>query len=165
MSKELRTRACQWLSGEFLPTPISISMTYDPSYASHNDYVGFKKIVHDAHYPDDNAPPMPHASTWFPSESPHSSHPTTRSAATAAGSQPIDDDDLAVASERISIKCPITLLPMKDPVTSTKCPHSFEKEAILSMINASEVRTGGNGRRGDGQKAMQCPVCEVVRPL
>jgi len=70
-----------------------------------------------------------------------------------------------VASERISIKCPLTLLPMKDPVTSQKCPHSFEKEAILSMINASEVRVGGTGRAGTqgGQKAMQCPVCAVVR--
>ena len=73
-----------------------------------------------------------------------------------------DDEDIAVASERISIKCPITLLPMKDPVTSQKCPHSFEKEAILGMIDASDVRVGGSGRRGDGQKAMRCPVCEVV---
>ena len=85
---------------------------------------------------------------------------------TAGGNEPIvdDDEDLIVASERISTKCPLTLLTMKDPVTSQKCPHSFEKEAILSMINASDVLVGGNGRRGAplGQKAMQCPVCAVV---
>ena len=92
------------------------------------------------------------------------SGPQKDGAAAATGSEPAaGDDDLTVASEKISIKCPITLLPMKDPVTSTKCPHSFEKEAILSMINASDVRTDGGGRRGaGGQKAMQCPICTEV---
>lgn len=134
------------------------------SYAQNNDYVGFKKLVYDAQFPGDDAPPMPHSSTWFSEQSPSSSNPHTRGAATGAGSQPAaGDDDLAVASERISIKCPITLLPMNDPVTSTKCPHSFEKEAILSMINASDVRVDGSGSRGaGGKKAMQCPVCTVV---
>ncbi|CAD6563537.1 MAG: hypothetical protein ASARMPRED_000026 [Alectoria sarmentosa] len=135
-------------------------------YAQNNDYVGFKKLVYDAQFPGDDAPPMPHSSTWFSDQSPDSSAPHTRGAATAAaaGNPPTgNDDDLAVASERISIKCPITLLPMKDPVTSTKCPHSFEKEAILSMINASDVRVDGGGRRGaGGKKAMQCPVCTVM---
>ena len=129
------------------------------SYASHNDYVGFKKIVHDAQYPEDKAPPMPHASTWFASEPSSSSHRMTRAAA-AARDAIEDDDDLAVASERISIKCPITLLPMKKPVTSQKCPHSFEKAAILDMINSSDTMVDGSGRRG--VKAMKCPVCEVV---
>lgn len=116
---------------------------------------------------------MPNASTWFPASSPDPTlpHTHTRSAAAGANNDPIDDnndddddeDDLAVASERISIKCPLTLLPMKDPVTSLKCPHSFEKEAILSMLGASGVWVGGSGRRGDGQRGMKCPVCEVVR--
>lgn len=127
---------------------------------------------------------MPHASTWFPSNSP--SDPTntnndTTTTSTLANTRnknkhtnnttnsevppsPTSSEDLAVASERISIKCPLTLLTMKDPVTSQKCPHSFEKEAILGMIAASDVYVGGNGggRRGGGQKAMKCPVCEVV---
>ena len=134
------------------------------SYAQNNDYVGFKKLVYDAQFPGDDAPPMPHSSTWFSEQSPSSPNPHTRGAATGARNQPAaGDDDLAVASERISVKCPITLLPMKDPVTSTKCPHSFEKEAILSMINASDVRVDGSGSRGaGGEKAMQCPVCTVV---
>ena len=139
----------------------------DTSYTQNNDYIGFKKLVYDAQFPGDDAPPMPHSSTWFSDQSPDSSDPHTRGAAAAAGNQPTgNDDDLAVASERISIKCPITLLPMKDPVTSTKCPHSFEREAILSMINASDVRVDGSGRRGaGGKKAMQCPVCTVVSHL
>lgn len=141
------------------------------SYAQHNDYVGFKKLVHDAQYPGHEAPPMPHASTWFSSVSPDSSNATTRRGAAAVGSRHADDDDdddddddVAVASERISIKCPITLLQMKDPVTSQKCPHSFEKTAILEMIDHSDVFVGRSGLRGarDGQKAMKCPVCEMV---
>ena len=102
---------------------------------------------------------MPHAATWFASESLDSSHPATRAAA-AAGDAIEDDDDLAVASERVSIKCPLTLQPMKEPVTSQKCPHSFDKAAILEMINNSETTVEGTGRRG--VKAMKCPVCEVV---
>lgn len=133
-------------------------------YAQNNDYVGFKKLVYDAQFPGDDAPLMPHSSTWFSDQSANMSDRNTRGAAAAPGSQTAgNDDDLAVASERISTKCPITLLPMKDPVTSTKCPHSFEREAILSMIDASDVRVDGSGRRGaGGKKAMQCPVCTVM---
>ena len=109
---------------------------------------------------------MPHASSWFSSSQDGStqSNRTRRNGQGKDDNDPIEDDDdeLAVKSERVSIKCPITLLVMKDPVTSGKCPHSFEKEAILSMINLSEMRSGGDGRRGGGVKAMKCPVCEVV---
>ena len=116
-------------------------------------------MVHDAHYPGDSAPPMPHASTWFANESDDASVPRTRGAA-AAAADTIEDDDLTVASERISVNCPITLLPMKEPVTSQKCPHSFEKTAILDMIKISDETVPGTGRHG--QKAIKCPVCTVV---
>ena len=127
-------------------------------YATHNDYKAFKSLVHDARHPGDNAPPVPHPSTWFPSES------RGLPLGTTAGTKDADydDEDFLVASERISIKCPITLQPMKNPVSSTKCVHNFEKDAIIEMINLSNERTGGDGRRGGGQKAMKCPVCEVV---
>ena len=121
--------------------------------------MGFKKIVHDAHYPEDSAPPMPHASTWFANEPDDTSGPMTRGAAAGAADS-IEDDDLTVASERISIKCPITLLTMIDPVTSQKCPHSFEKTAILDMIRLSDEPVPGTGRHGP--KAIKCPVCTVV---
>ena len=139
-----------------IPSPCSRAT----SYAQNNDYIGFKRLVYDAQFPDDDAPPMPHSSTWFPEQSLDT---TTSGALAATGSQSAaGNDELTVASERISIKCPITLLPMKDPVTSTKCPHSFEREAILEMINESDVRVEGNGRRGGGQNAMQCPICTEV---
>ena len=134
--------------------------TLTDRYASHNDYVGFKKIVHDAHYPGEEAPPMPHASTWFG----ESGSTQLSSNNGPRGTQPDEDDDLVMASERISVKCPITLTEMKDPVSSTKCPHNFEKQAFLEMVNNSDLRIGNDGRRNLGTKAMRCPVagCDVV---
>ena len=81
------------------------------------------------------------------------------------------ESDIEVAGEKISLKCPLTLLPMQDPLTSTKCPHSFEGEAILDMIKSSStvVNTEADGtqtqtqRRGArGIKAIKCPVCTVL---
>lgn len=43
------------------------------------------------------------------------------------GTQADDDDEPVVASERISTKRPITMIEMKDPVRSSKCPHAFER--------------------------------------
>ena len=129
-------------------------------YASHNDYVGFKKIVHDAHYPGEEAPPMPHASTWF-----GEGGSTQSSSGNGPGGTQLDeDDDIVMAFERISVKCPITLTEMKDPVSSTKCPHNYERQAFLEMINNSDLRVDGDGRRNTGMKAMRCPVagCDAV---
>jgi SUMO ligase MMS21 Smc5/6 complex component len=73
------------------------------------------------------------------------------------------DDDIAIESEKTSLKCPITLVTFNDPVTSTKCPHSFEREAILSMIQRSSARVGpGSMQRGRGTRAVQCPCCEQM---
>ncbi len=128
------------------------------SYATNNTYIGFKRIVHDALHPGDDAPPLANPSTWFPTDAALLPSTNTRSRARADGDGDDDDDDLAIASERISIKCPLTLLPYKDPVTSSKCPHSFEKAAILDMIARSAGRLGG-------EKAVKCPVCEMVRSI
>jgi len=126
-------------------------------YAANNDYIAFRRILHDATHPGDDAPPLPHASTWFPSLNP----------ATASS----DDEDIQIASEKRSIRCPLTLLPMRSPLSSTKCPHAFEKEAILGMLAASELRLDSDGttaaaagrrRAGGGENAMRCPECQVL---
>ena len=129
-------------------------------YAQNNDYIGFRKLIHDAQHPGDDAPPMPHASTWFPS---------SVSADGGAGMVEDVDEDLQVASEKRSIRCPITLRPMKEPITSTKCPHSFEKEAIYGMLAASQLDvSAGDGTQASGrtggrkEKAIKCPECAVV---
>ncbi len=151
----------RYVEGRF--TYVTHSLIFDSSYASNNDYIGFRKIIHDARHPGDDAPPMPNASTWFP-ESQDTLEGDTDSADGQAAAEH-DDEEIAIASEKKSLKCPITLLTMVDPLSSTKCPHSFERSAILGMLELSEVRIGGSGRRGaqDGERAMKCPECNVVR--
>ncbi|RHZ57284.1 hypothetical protein CDV55_106351, partial [Aspergillus turcosus] len=140
-------------------------------YSTNNAYVGFYRIVHDAKHPGDDIPPLPHASTWFAHmEDPHA---TTTSTADQTSSRrtrqrrspsPADSDELAIERERISLKCPLTLLPFRDPVTSTKCPHSFEREAITDMIAHSSTTVPGppsHGRRSR-IRSVKCPVCSVV---
>ncbi|KAI9714151.1 MAG: hypothetical protein M1812_006479 [Candelaria pacifica] len=145
-------------------------------YANNNEYIGFKRMMHDSLHPGEDGPPLPHASTWFPAETtttsstnpqPNNNNNNTSSTRhqlqtinTAANNH--DDDDLAIASERISTKCPITLQNFKEPVSSKKCPHSFEKSAILSLINDSGMRTNGGNRGSGGEKAVKCPVCEML---
>ena len=120
-------------------------------YSAHQDYVGFRRIVHDARYPDDNGPPLPHASTWFLS----AGEGQTSTSFLGDGGTQIDDDDLEIASERISTKCPLTLRVMKNPYQSTKCPHNFEKDAILEMIDMAQVPRGE-------PKYVKCPECSMV---
>ncbi|PWY78301.1 hypothetical protein BO70DRAFT_293938 [Aspergillus heteromorphus CBS 117.55] len=189
-------------------------------YSTNNAYVGFYRIIHEAKYPGDDIPPLPHASTWFAhlenssrttsststvqqpsanistytpsihtntSDSANSARLLTRPATrTNPNPQPLNpssaapdnnaddsDDDIAIERERISLKCPLTLLPFTSPVTSTKCPHSFEREAIFSMIagssttvpdpNASMASGSSRGsRRPPRVKSVRCPVCEVM---
>lgn len=158
-------------------------------YANNNTYIGFYRMVHDAKHPGNDIPPIPHSSTWFrhledpagttgtaattgngaPSSSSHAGNTGSGSAKKrtrhgARRSSAADDDEVAIAHERISLKCPLTLLPFTDPMTSTKCPHSFEKEAILDMLNNSTTTvpaTPGAGRNRR-VKAVKCPVCEVL---
>lgn len=60
------------------------------------------------------------------------------------------------------MKCPLTLLPFRDPVTSTKCPHSFEREAIYDMIARSGFQIPPpSGRGGRRIRAVKCPVCSI----
>lgn len=137
-------------------------------YAEHNDYVGFKRLVHDAQNPTEDAAPLAHPSTWFApvggSPAPGITEGTKRGDAAEES-----DDDVAIARERISTKCPLTLKEFGEPVTSRKCPHTFEKEAILELVRGSSTTVGGGrarGGRGGGERAVRCPVsgCTEVRP-
>ncbi|KAL2354852.1 zinc-finger of the MIZ type in Nse subunit-domain-containing protein [Cryomyces antarcticus] len=133
------------------------SLSLGTRYSEHNTYVNFRKLVHDAQHGEDG-PPLPHASTWFTDGAAPAPGITTRSGAGAAEND--SDDDIAIARERISTECPLTLKEFEEPLTSRKCPHSFEKNAIMQMIAQSSARTGGSNRRGarDGEQVVQCPV-------
>jgi hypothetical protein len=152
-------------------------------------------MVHEAKHPGDDIPPVPHASTWFSHlEDPsRTGDASSSSAITATGdpthtspiprrtrrghqannrsASPANSDEIAIERERISLKCPLTLLPFTDPVTSTKCPHSFERQAIEDMINRSPTtrpaaeQPGMTGRRAPRVRCVQCPVCTVSLTL
>ncbi|KAL4922262.1 zinc-finger of the MIZ type in Nse subunit-domain-containing protein [Aspergillus aurantiobrunneus] len=145
-------------------------------YSKNNDYIGFYRIIHEAKHPGDDIPPLPNPSTWFAHlEDPNASTRSTRDSAApsrntrqqrSASSPDSDSDDLAIERERISHKCPLTLLPFRDPVTSTKCPHSFERDAITSMIGQSSLTVpaaqSSSGQIGRKIRAVKCPVCAEV---
>ncbi|KAF2804631.1 uncharacterized protein BDZ99DRAFT_451749 [Mytilinidion resinicola] len=120
--------------------------SHSARYAENNSYIGFRQIVHDAQHPGGDIL-LPHASTWFTERGEPALGVTVGA---TAGED--DDDDVMIAKDTISTKCPLTLREFKDPVSSRKCPHSFEKEAIMGMIN------GSGARLGTGQKVVQCPV-------
>src|SRR3954447_15811239 len=100
-------------------------------YAQHNDYRHFRRIVHDAaNIGTDAPPPVPNSSTWFTS----SNQPNLANLTGATADNVDNDEDLIMEKEITTLKCPITLMTFKEPMTSTKCPHSFEKAAIMEMI-------------------------------
>ncbi|CAG8526056.1 7901_t:CDS:2 [Ambispora leptoticha] len=47
------------------------------------------------------------------------------------------DDDVIISTERQSLICPLTTKIFEEPMTSTKCRHSFSKNAILAYIRAN----------------------------
>ncbi|RFU78225.1 zinc finger, ring fyve phd-type [Trichoderma arundinaceum] len=99
-------------------------------YSLNNDYAGFKKLWHEAAAGEDG-PPLPDASRWFLS---NGEPDMTIASHDGQNGALDDDDDVAVSRENISINCPLTLLPMTEPYRSRKCPHTFEKAAILDYL-------------------------------
>lgn len=101
-------------------------MSAHQRYALNNDYAGFKKLWHDA-AAGEEGPPLPDASRWFTQDD----EPVMGGADAGADD---DDDDIAIAHEVISVNCPLTLQPMKDPYTNRNCKHTFEKSALLEYL-------------------------------
>lgn len=130
------------------------SLSLTTRYARNNDYRDFRRVVHDAKY-GDAGPPLGHEDTWFSdtgSPAPGITHAT-----------PDSDDDLIVDKATISTRCPLTYQRFREPWTSTKCPHTFEKNAILEMIRGSANRIPAPGGGGGGaarglEKVVECPI-------
>ena len=145
-------------------------------YAHHNFYTGFKRLLYDALHPGEEQPPMPDPGLWFAAEE---GREVISSQRHRSGGSDSEGSDFEIASETTRIKCPITLLPFQDPVTSRKCKHSYEKEAILNMLRASKdhvpldqeqlvelSQISHRGERARREKEMQvrmvkCPECNV----
>lgn len=98
-----------------------------------------------------------------------------------------DDDEIQMRAESRSMLCPLSMRKFEDPVVSSKCPHTFEREAIHSFIDGQDMRLplsdtqqaeltakygpAQSGRRAAGRngaeadmmsrqpKCAKCPVC------
>lgn len=119
------------------------SKSFTTRYARHNEYRDFKRVIHDARYGDDG-PVLGHEDTWFTEAG------EPQMGVTEARDD--DEDDLIMDKATISTRCPITFQQFKEPWSSTKCPHTFEKNAILEMIRSGSRFGSGTSR------SVECPV-------
>lgn len=168
-------------------------------YARNNTYADFYKLVWDSKHPGEHPPPLPDLSMWFAAQEgrgqARNTPRSTQRSATAEGEdhedtpsspQLNDDTEIQMTSDVRSVKCPLTMRYFEEPMTSTLCPHSFEKSAILTFIRESDKRLpltdeqetqlnsryprGKAGRqqaenylRSQNAKCVQCPVpgCKI----
>lgn len=121
-------------------------------YTGNTDFRNYKNMVHHALYPDEDvAAPAP--STWFKEQ------PPARPGVTQGGIEEEEEEDMQMIRAVTSTKCPITLQEFKQPLTSNKCPHTYEASAIYEMIaRSTSTRAPPQLAGRAGAKAVQCPV-------
>jgi hypothetical protein len=105
-------------------------------YTPNNDYRGWKRIWYDANNPGESAPPMPDDSLWFAAEEGRENEISSQRAP-HTGEDGDSESDVEISRETVRLRCPITLLPYQNPVTSVNCKHSYERHAILDMLRTS----------------------------
>lgn len=93
-------------------------------YAVDNDYIGFKRLWWDAVHSVDGKP-LPDASRWF-----------TGNNADGNDGKDDEEEDLVIAEEHISIYCPLSMVVMEEPYTSSACKHTFNKPAIVQFLRS-----------------------------
>ncbi|KAF1972639.1 hypothetical protein BU23DRAFT_507917 [Bimuria novae-zelandiae CBS 107.79] len=125
------------------------SKSFSARYSQNEAYRNFKKMVHDAIYRDKH--PLPHPDTWFTDTG------LPAPGVPGHGQDGDEDDDIVMGPATISTKCPLTLLELQDPYTSSKCPHTFERTAIFEMIRKSKHGPGGVPMPRNEEKAIKCP--------
>ncbi|KAI0453033.1 zinc-finger of the MIZ type in Nse subunit-domain-containing protein [Xylaria acuta] len=91
-------------------------------YALDNDYIGFKRLWWDAVHSIDGKP-LPDASRWF-----------ARSNAGGVEEDDEEEEELVIAEEHLSIYCPLSMVIMEEPYTSSVCKHTFNKPAIVQYL-------------------------------
>lgn len=97
-------------------------------YGQATEYVEFRRYLWNAQHPDQTNS-MPRPNTWF-------AHLEGRRKS-QAHMDVEEDSDIEIAQEKQSYTCPLTLRSFKTPVTSTLCPHSFEKLVVEDYIKKS----------------------------
>lgn len=132
-------------------------MTPYDKYAINNKYIDFKQSWHEGLYQNPDDIPLPDATRWFDRDGrPRLETRRDEQRAEAGEDEDMDgdeDDDIQIAREKRSFRCPLSLAVIREPYTCRLCKHFFEKNAITEYIK------GPNGR---GRSA-QCPVsgCHV----
>ncbi|KAF8133644.1 hypothetical protein EV363DRAFT_1448333 [Boletus edulis] len=91
-------------------------------YASNDVYVEFKQGIYEVQNPGEMIPPI---NDLVPKEN---------------GDPSDDEDELEVGGVTQDYKCPITLVILEEPMTSTLCGHSYSRAAIQEFLRAG--RTG-----------------------
>jgi hypothetical protein len=129
-------------------------------YSEHNRYVAFKNAVWVARHPGGES--VPHASTWFRAHEAGSPAPGTAPATVPGADEDGSDDDLQTIRVKISTKCPLSLVEMRDPASNRKCAHAFERETIEKYIRQNRRRGGGAAGQAAGAA---CPVAGCDKTL
>lgn len=149
--------------------------TMTARYTAQNDYINYKKVVHEGiHGKDVEPPPLPNPNLWFDDGDRAMGNgdagPTQPQDTQSGNADQDEDSDVEFARAVKPLRCPLTLMYYKDPLTSTKCPHSFEKAAILEMISQSPCRINSPNalqnlhnpmptaaQLQEGDQAVRCP--------
>jgi len=86
-------------------------------YIKNEDYREFKEAIFQADHKDEAMPPM----TTFIEKEP--------------GDVSDDDDEIEVGGVTQDYRCPLTLTPLQNPLTSKPCKHSFSGAAIREYLS------------------------------
>ncbi|KAF9781616.1 zinc-finger of the MIZ type in Nse subunit-domain-containing protein [Thelephora terrestris] len=95
-------------------------------YLKNDDYKDFKEAIFQVDHKDEAMPPM----TTFIEKEPGDAS---------------DDDDIEVGGVTQDYKCPITLTPLEDPLTSKICNHSFSGAAIREYLSRGSKKCPATG--------------------
>lgn len=136
---------------------------YD-KYATNNKYIDFRQSWHEGLYQNPDEIPLPDPTRWFdrdgrPRLEARRDDEQGGEGADEDGDQDGDeeeeDDEIQIAREKRSFRCPLSLAIMREPFTCRICKHSFERSAITEYIK------GPNGRG----RVAKCPVpgCNVAQ--
>lgn len=105
-------------------------------YARNNSYIEFKRSWHEGLFPNDESP-VPDPRTWFDRDG----NPQHETGAGANGDD--EDDDIQIASEKRSFRCPLSLVNITQPYTCRSCKHSFQKDAIFDYLGITSRAAKG----------------------
>ncbi|KAI1155083.1 hypothetical protein F4825DRAFT_95466 [Nemania diffusa] len=94
-------------------------------YAIDNDYIGFKRLWWDAVHSLDGKP-LPDASRWF----------SRNNAGGDDEEEDEEEEDVVIAEEHLSIFCPLSMVIMEEPYTSSVCKHTFNRPAIVQFLRS-----------------------------